>query len=81
MFSFELQSPQPIKHVMLHCAPTQLGVPWFELQALLQPPQLDGLLLVSVSHPSRLTFSLTLQLLCPASHTMVHTPLTQSGVP
>jgi hypothetical protein len=83
VFSFgaTLQSPYPLLHAMLHCAPMQLGVPWFELHAVPHPPQLAGLLLVSVSQPSRVTFSFALQSLHPMLHAIVHAPATQLPVP
>ena len=80
-FSFELQLPHPLSQDIVHCAPTQLGVPWFVLHAAPHAPQLAGLLLTSVSHPSRLAFSLALQLAHPPSHAILHAPPTQLGVP
>ena len=59
----------------------QLGVPWFELHAAVHPPQVAGLLLVSVSQPSRVTFSFALQSLHPTLHAMVQAPATQLPVP
>jgi hypothetical protein len=59
----------------------QEGVPWLLLHAVLHPPQLAGLLLVSVSQPSRLTFSFPLQSLHPMLHAMVQAPATQLPVP
>jgi hypothetical protein len=76
-----LQSPYPALQLMLHCAPMQLGVPWLLLHAAVHPPQLAGLLLVSVSHPSRVAFSFALQSLQPTLHAMLHTPATQLPVP
>ena len=81
VFSLGLQSPYPAAQAMLHCAPMQLGVPWFELQAVPHPPQLAGFPLVSVSQPSRLAFSFGLQSLQPRSQVMVHAPATQAVVP
>jgi hypothetical protein len=66
---------------MLQCAPTQVGVPWLLLHAVPHPPQLDGLLLVSVSQPSRVTFSFALQSLYPRSHAIVQAASTQVAVP
>jgi hypothetical protein len=66
---------------MLHWAPTQAAVPWFELQARAQPPQLAGLVLVFVSHPSRARSSLALQSLYPGLQAMLQTPAAQVGVP
>jgi hypothetical protein len=80
-FSSALQSPYPLVHVMLHCAPMQLGAPWLLLHAVPHPPQLEGFVLVSVSHPSRVTFSFALQLLHPVSHAIVHAASTQVAVP
>jgi hypothetical protein len=59
----------------------QLGVPWFELHAVPHPPQLAGLLLVSVSQPSRVEFSFALQSLQPMLHAMLQVPLAQLAVP
>ena len=66
---------------MLHCAPMQLGVPWFELHAVPHPPQLAGLLLVSVSQPSRVAFSFALQSLQPTLHAIEQVPAEQVAVP
>jgi hypothetical protein len=59
----------------------QLGVPWFELHAVPHPPQLAGLLLVSVSQPSRVEFSFALQSLHPMLQATAHAAATQLAVP
>jgi hypothetical protein len=66
---------------MLHWLPPHAGVPWVELQAVPQAPQLAVLVAMLVSHPSRLTFSFALQFANPALHAMLHTPAAQVGVP
>jgi hypothetical protein len=63
-FSSALQLPHPgSQPVMLHWLTAQAGVPWLELHACPHPPQADTLPLVSVSQPSRLRSSFTLQLM------------------
>jgi hypothetical protein len=47
-----LQSPKPVAQAILHAPFAQLGVPWFELQALLQSPQLATSALTARSQPS-----------------------------
>jgi hypothetical protein len=80
-FSAALQSLQPPVQLMVHCPPRQVGVPWLVLQGVPHAPQFASSVLVLVSHPSRLKFSLALQSAYPESHAIVHCPAEQVGVP
>ena len=81
-FSSAEQSAQPALQLIVHCPATHVGEPCDELHGTPQAPQLDGLLLTSVSQPSRATFSLALQSLQPGSQlVMLHVEPPQPGVP
>ena len=72
------QFPKPLSQAIAHVDPLHDGVPWFELHACPQAPQLVRLFAVSVSQPLLLFPS---QSLNAPVHTGVHTPATQLVVP
>ena len=66
---------------MVHWPPRQVAVPWAVLQGVPQAPQLLSSVLMLVSQPSRLKFSLALQSAYPESQAVLHCPALQVGVP
>jgi hypothetical protein len=72
------QLPKPLLHAIAHVDALHEGVPWFELHACPQAPQLVRLFAVSVSQPLLLLPSQSLK--APAQ-TGVQTPATQLVVP
>ena len=72
------QLPKPLLQAIAHVDALHDGVPWFELQAWPQAPQLVRLFAVSVSHPLLLLPSQSLK--APVQ-TGAHTPATQLVVP
>ena len=72
------QLSKPLLQAIAHAEALHDGVPWLELQACPQAPQLVRLFAVSVSQPLLLFPS---QSLNAPVHTGVHTPATQLVVP
>lgn len=78
LVSVPSQLPHPELQLMPQALEVQVGVPFVELHALLQPPQCVGFVAVLISQPFDALLS---QLPKPALHVMPHTPLLHVLVP